>query len=812
MKRLLIVILLFIFFAHTTYADVVTVSAPDEISFMDFVEVKIKINDQRIIDNANQISSTCTDFVLINSNADDWGTIPYKGEKEIKLKYATTNFYNRESEPTCHWEIAKLEGSTKDVFVSISKKYFFNSLEAELNSPSGQHVIENYWNQDTVRPAYRLDMEINKFYPDDYNDIDYEDFFVENTRTNLAGDGISGPIAIDKQFITQAKARAGFYKYQSNTIGSANQGVQSHMIAEMIYDNFILYYNFYGWQDLEGDADSQGAKMAAEMATWTGDVSLFVKKTGKSSPVDIRPNSYTLDKYGDATPSIDEEPEEIEEGVCSTDADCKKGRCNACGECTDADLVSPGSVVIDYDIEPKLSEDEIVNFITKKSILRVPIKTEIMDSKGRTISECDMEAPGLTTKPILRAEFIDNKNYAGFTFGGVNDKRERSRDWEIDLSGETTAIFTIAPTDVKKEIDVVNDVTEKIQLTIYEGAPTAIQEVVIITLTAISQKLDFEMSTSQVQDGVIKAIRVTAHEDESNLMYVKAILSGPGELFKVKEKKQGAAKEAAYVGGARTIFFNMKPGEETEFGFNAPKLSNTNFNELLAEAETLDKAYKRALENTAWETTINAASEGVNFGADKLGAHIASKKLVNKQTLKAWSKYFKRNPGAFTPNKAAKLVTSRSTNLKTMNNLVAITKATQAGFVANDALGVKEGTEGAGEFFNKVVLEDPAPKTYSERAAELGVTIIDGTQVAVGVLTLLPSKIPYFGDAGLAFKAKFSLATNLLKENFRYLAANEKMARAKELFVPAYIAVMIEDESGWHSTYITAVKVAYARV
>ncbi|MFO7710845.1 MAG: hypothetical protein R6V53_03715 [Candidatus Woesearchaeota archaeon] len=107
------------------------------------------------------------------------------------------------------------------------------------------------------------------------------------------------------------------------------------------------------------------------------------------------------------------------------------------------------------------------------------------------------------------------------------------------------------------------------------------------------------------------------------------------------------------------------------------------------------------------------------------------------------------------------------------------------------------------------VNEDKAGSTWVENAADVGIVGISAAQTAVGALTFIPNKIPYFGEVSASWQSAFSAATNIWKANLQYVSKSEKISRAQELYYPVGILVTAQDISGWTIQELQMFKIAY---
>jgi len=510
--------------------------------------------------------------------------------------------------------------------------------------------------------------------------------------------------------------------------------------------------------------------------------------------------------------------EDDEESIdCSVDSDCEAGfRCTACGECYE-DAIDPSKVTVDFKMNYDISSKEMKNTIHSLIDIQVQPKSIFRDSQGKKIDYCEIAQPGVTNYQLV-GKFLDEPKdqYSGFTIlGKLLDEREDEFIYNIDFkNSKHKYTFHISPNDKKKIIGELGDEDEMFTISVKKDDSVINKKEFLIMLIEPKIEVDFKTRGLQVQDGHTKTIDMKISGKDAKYFMIEAFANGPGNIFK-GEKGVGNAQHALDV-STKKAHFNSKEGEWTSFGFSAPKMSNTDFSELLKDAKTLDEAYLDAGKSIAKDVAFIAAGEV----ADKLvGAStkaLSAHQGASQSARAAWGKYFLQNPKLYSGEKAAKLIMQQSARGNTLKSIYKMTKAVQHTARAVDAtcnlpknldaITVRK------DFIKTTPPDHHTDPNWKESAANTGVAIIDFTQAAVGVLTIMPSKIPVLGSLSTAAKIKFSVATNLLKENFRYLAGNEKLKRAKELLFPCVIVVNIEDESGWQTQDAAIIKIAYQRI
>lgn len=494
-----------------------------------------------------------------------------------------------------------------------------------------------------------------------------------------------------------------------------------------------------------------------------------------------------------------------QEGLCSSDKDCAPDElCTACGKCEkESDVIEPKDVTVAYELDAKLGSKSIKNIITDFSKLDVDIITSF-SANGKKIDYCDIAMPGLE-KPKLFAEMGNDDIYAGFTMGRISDERLKEEECEIDLQDEKPhCLFIISPNDRPKLIGKVNDITEEIILKIDDQEEKL--NLVLKPLTANDMEVEFKTNGMQVQDGLSKSIKVNVKTKYSPIAIHRVRLSGPGEVFYVI--KEGTALSAE-KGSTKQITFTSTPGEFAEFGYKAPVMSNIDIGEMLKNTKSMAQLQKEALEQIAWDAALAYTGDFAQQAADTFNPAIRRNLMWNK-----FKGYIDRKPGRLTPQRIIEITNHNQGALNTLDKKYKVVQALQLRLALNDAQGAIDGTKSSTESVGKVV-ESGAPgseKTWWESGADYGIAAIDIAQTTVGVLTIVPNKIPIVGKATAGLKTAFSAMTNIWKANLKYVSADQKIGRAKELYYPVGVIVTTEDISGWQMNSVALINIAYQRL
>jgi hypothetical protein len=509
---------------------------------------------------------------------------------------------------------------------------------------------------------------------------------------------------------------------------------------------------------------------------------------------------------------------------CKSNNDCGEKRlCDACGQCRDEkELVLADLVNVTYEITPETKKLKMDNVITENTVLRVEVKaiyTNIMD--GKQYEYCDLVTPGINKniKLVAAIDMPEEDTWAGFTTGQVLDPRDRTAQCTvIPKDGIKKCPFILAPNDRKKPTGLVQDVEQNIKLFVTEeeinpdpensqsGMPSTLKvvdsykEPILLTMESAGPKLTINLgSSNQVQDGSTKVINFKVDDPDSKIIMVNAKVIGLGKIYMPHEESIDL----------ESLAFTINPSETGTFVYKAPVLSNI---DLSAELKSLSMTNLQT--EAGKQILTDAAFSAIDVKLDKVTGNAQAK---SDMALYAYKKYLNDFPEASSGfNKLATQYASNSkkaADFSSKLNTAVNTYKLGKGY-ANDLPGINGGISDAQQAVSVNVEQSDSDSGVSttERVANLGVSAINVAQLGVSVLTFVPNKIPGVGKMTAGFQVAFSAATNIWKANFKYIAQDEKLGRAKELFVPVMILVTVEDVSGWQTQQAAVLQVAYHQI
>lgn len=480
---------------------------------------------------------------------------------------------------------------------------------------------------------------------------------------------------------------------------------------------------------------------------------------------------------------------------CNSDSDCENNLfCNACGKCVKK-VIDPKRVELKIKLENKLSSKSIPNSIRAKCLITTRIKPEF-SYNGKKINYCDIGAPGI--KKELAASIKNKKLYSGFVLIGesVLEKRTRDEKIKIDFSKKPLEYhFLIRPNDRKKIVGSLKDVSENIEIRVDDLAITNEE----LTLKPIDFDLEIKSSGKELQQGSNKLIKIIPKSRYAKDVFLKASLIGPGKISSEKSKNN-------------LLYFNTKIGDTTKIMYFAPKMGNFDIGKELASLSMVN-LQKAAAKQIAEDAVL---AYGGDYFQSLEDVHDTKKAIeMNKAGIKALSGYFKRNPGKYNPKLAFKYIHDFNNNLENSKKLDLIAKSYK---LYTGIYGLKQLPQGVVDMRDDISesvnakKQEREEKTWTESISEKAVVGIDIAQTAVSILTFVPNKIPVLGKVTAAGKTAFSAMTNIWKANFKYIATDEKIARAKEKFYPIMILITGEDESGWSISKGYIIEVAYHEI
>jgi len=450
------------------------------------------------------------------------------------------------------------------------------------------------------------------------------------------------------------------------------------------------------------------------------------------------------------------------------------------------------------------------NIIKESAILRIPITPTMKDKQGKTLTECDIAAPGLKDRFQLIATIAeeDNMTYSGFTMGNVLDRRERTDSCNIDLSKKDfKCIFNIAPNDKKKAIEEVGDVVQNIMINVTDKGKNILGQKTQLTLTKPEMDIDIDTGSLQVQQGEMKSIKVLTTTPESKILLIKAALIGPGKLFHLGTKQEGGAEAAANTATGKTSF-TAKPGEDIELGYQAPAMGNFDIANAINTLSMWD-LQKDAGKQIAKDAILNFGGEAISNYAKGASAYAEGE----KNALGAYQSASKKFSQYYDPSRALGYVRNANDAKQYSDQVEILTKTYTVIKKGNDIINMPSKiTKVQGNIQTNVNDAGNSDVGWKERWSNYGITGINIAQTTVGVLTFIPNKLPGVNKLGAGLKTAFSAASNIVKADLQYIAQAEKIDRAQEILYPVPVVVYVEDENGWGMTAFLVIKVAYQEV
>ncbi len=498
------------------------------------------------------------------------------------------------------------------------------------------------------------------------------------------------------------------------------------------------------------------------------------------------------------------EEKEEDDGECETDLECSEDKvCNACGECAAEDEVYGEDEVSleDVSFKTEFTSKKVLNKIDSLIIARVSPVFKIVNSDGKKISYCDMRQ-GSFKNLVLHGEIKEEDRYSGFTSGMLYDDRDRTRDRVIDLSEENPKIaFFISPNDREKYVGEIKDIKEHVAFTLLNQNDKLYEDEYEYILEAYDSGIEVKTSSKQMQQDSSKAIAFTVKNKFAKDVVVKVKLFGIGGIEEGDPSIKHTVDDEIVT--RKSFFDSFKPNKEYKFVYYSPELGNADIGESLAGLSMM-KLQKEGATASAIDSLTLGAGHGMEEGAKAISA--AEKTSVI--ALAGAKKYFKAIPGAYSADKAAKVVQDLNYIRKYRDNFKKVKDIVDTG---NQLYGLSQvyGASSSALKGYEDMKDDVPEKSWAEKVGEAGVTGINGLQGAVGGAMLVVGKVPGFGPLG---QAVFSWTTNIWKANFQYIASSEKIDRIQELFWPNIIMIEASDESGWTTRSLLVVKVAYHQI
>ncbi|MGM5488525.1 MAG: hypothetical protein ACQESG_06245 [Nanobdellota archaeon] len=450
--------------------------------------------------------------------------------------------------------------------------------------------------------------------------------------------------------------------------------------------------------------------------------------------------------------SVEEVEIEERSDLCG---ECKEGYvCGACGECIrETKSYDPNRVEVDVELDIENNNRKILDTIESNLALRVIPEIEITYG-DETVDYCSLKAPGLSMK--IAGKRLGNESYSGFTSGFVTDEREEESDCEVDFQ-EPKCVFIVSPSDEKKFFKDAEENVEEYEFTasIKEKGITKKAKITLVPPKRFNLELDSK--GVQVHQGSTKVLEIEPKGGTTENIIVKASLMGPGHI--------GLTSKTI---NRQWVLDSVAEGTSIKVGYKAPALGNFDIAQELASLSMVE-LQKKAAEQIAIDALTAYAGADAQYADELADAGMVTKEIGH----------------------IAK-------EFKVINGVRSIK-------------GVHDGIPGMADELGDAtrVNEDKKGSTWVENAADVGVVGISAAQTAVGVLTFIPNKIPYFGDVTASWQSAFSAATNIWKANLQYVSKSEKINRAQELYYPVGILVTAQDISGWTIQELQMFKIAY---
>jgi hypothetical protein len=355
-------------------------------------------------------------------------------------------------------------------------------------------------------------------------------------------------------------------------------------------------------------------------------------------------------------------------------------------------------------------------------------------------------------------------------------------------------------------VGLTSDITEEIEFRVEKEGKVLFSDTDNVVLKPIDLDLSISSKGQEVHQDSEKMVNYEVKNKQSKLITTKISLIGPGILDDGKYE-------------SRVIYANFKPYEKQKLIYHAPNLGNFDIGSELASLSMVD-LQTEAAKQIAQDGALAYGGEFFSNLDKAAGGTLSSEQAA----LKGLKEYFKRNPNKYDPQKALKYIRAINAAGSEAENAELLAKAYtlyKGGYdlsnIPKNTIGLRDDMKAAAGIDDSknedASADDPnSRKTWTETGAEYGVTSINILQTGVGILTFLPNKIPVVGDASAALQTSFSAATNIWKANLKYIAKDEKIARAEEKFIPVMLLMITEDESGWQQTKGYILKVAYHEI
>jgi len=825
---ILVVLLISSFATSVSAVEPLAIDAPDVVGYWEMFDVSLKIDDDYIQKNARIIDINIGGGTGGNPIT-AWTNLPldqynyiekyqYNGEKVIpfKLQYFPSGLKGNETKVR---EISFLFYNDKNGLVAkATRNITVVPVKASFSLPQSGFTWDQFKEPDpfhhTLAGEYKK--QVNGIYWNSER-ITFEIRTESLAMANKFGQGslearadqgyLSGVEGSTKiisgDIVKKYGGVTGYYRiWQSIQPGnwdSANKKrfeLSSVTYSAVIFTNsttFMVYWN-------SNDEDSSGTHLTHE-EDMKKNAEAFLSSftlTQKINPsvthqtiVDIsgRPKTITTAANPQPTTTTTLPPSG---GDCSNDKDCPKGeKCNACHECVSTPLIPRSEAKLDWKVEASLDKSSVKNSIQSKVLLTAVATPVVTDKSGKKISLCDVRAPGPAGGAAIQARMANEKPYAGFVEGLITDPRETlSTPTPLTVKEEGMKVqWVIRPDDRKKIVGKVFDVSESIVVVVNDGNKESVSREMTLTLTEAGPSVEYSMPHMEAQQGTSRAIKVTVKDDDSPKVWVKAVATGFGHIS-YPDRPKSPYKQ---------ILVEQKTGDRIDFAYHAPKLGNFNIGKAISSLSMWD------LQKEGAKATLrDSLAIGVGHGAGK---------LIDQ----ADDSYRLAQAGQRTYMAAGK---SAKQTVDLAKNTAAASKYAEN--ARKFAYGLKAGkgvydvnSVGQTQYEEHQKSQDSSErqeKTSSEQAAEYGITAINIVQMSVTALTFIPNHIPGVGHLTSAVQVGIVGSTNIVKADLQYWANSEKINRAKELFLPDQVLVIVEDESGWQHVSIVEMKVAFHEI
>lgn len=807
MRKLLTLFLIIILFASFSLAnDYITVEVQDEISYLKPFGVKLIFTDDEVREYGDVIyismySDSVPSFIIDNNHElpdyikkeghnNSNLAISYEGQKEILLTLIPTSSaisYSKKMQdvnfalrikPIWDEDEKKLKSTTRR---TISKKFLdeiriqtkFAPLEASIDFPNGTQALDN------------SDYLVLSYYTSGVKDTMYDMRVFVDPYSGAWSDALKDKFplgAIEETYLSHFEeivnngGNSFSAGYGEETYRGSMQGLAASIKADKAYAYQSLE-SYKAGKMYERDPDQEMAisYLYAIVFYPQAKVTFSLKKKSRveegqganQADSDLKElekiaSSFRLDDgVVSATYSADSS-DEFEETECG---ECRAGYvCTVCGDCIkEGKAVFPDKLKLDADMSIDISSSTIKNVINALEVARVTVRPKLLNVFRKEVDYCQ-----LTEEPediILYATLIDNSTEdmaTGLTTGHYMDKRERRAECKISLKEKKkTCAFPIAARDDRKVVDYFFDPGDSyiFELKDKRGDYVTTAQAADIKIVNPEVELKTRSRSNQVQEGTEMVFEFMYENKHSKNSVIKISMVGIGDF--------GLSRADV---NKRQIVSVMKSNEWHKIVYKAPRLGNFDIGQQLSTLSMTELQTQAAFQIA--EDAIIAY--GNSYAGNLEG-------MVNS------GKYLKQMGDLTDAYKIAN-------GVRTLKGFNAGIPGLEKDVAA--AIQVQEGKKDAG---------------FLENAADIGIAGIGAAQMAVGVLTFVPNKIPGVSKLTANVQVAFSAMTNIWKANLKYISQAEKIDRAEELFYPVTFIITSQDESGWVIQEPYVMKVAYQR-